>query len=91
MESKTSILVIYTGGTIGMIKDPETGALHPINMDLLYQSIPVLKNFNYKIDSYCFNPLIDSSNMNPNFWIKLAEIIEEKYESYDGFCSIAWH
>jgi len=85
MESKTSILVIYTGGTIGMIKDPETGALHPINMDLLYQSIPVLKNFNYKIDSYSFDPLIDSSNMNPDFWIKLARIIEEKYESYDGF------
>ena len=85
MESKTSILVIYTGGTIGMIKDPETGALHPINMDLLYQSIPVLKNFNYKIDSYSFDPLIDSSNMNPDFWIKLAGIIEEKYENYDGF------
>lgn len=85
MESKASILVIYTGGTIGMIKDAETGALHPINMDLLYQSIPVLRNFNYNIDSYCFGPLIDSSNMNPDFWIKLAGIIEEKYESYDGF------
>jgi len=85
MEGKTSILVIYTGGTIGMIKDPVTGALHPINMDLLYQSIPVLKNFNYKIDSYSFEPLIDSSNMNPDFWIKLAGVIEENYESYDGF------
>ncbi|MFZ4402351.1 MAG: asparaginase, partial [Bacteroidales bacterium] len=85
MESKTSILVIYTGGTIGMIKDPDTGALHPINMDLLYQSIPVLKNFNYKIDSYSFEPLIDSSNMNPDFWVKLAGVIEENYESYDGF------
>ncbi len=85
MESKASILVIYTGGTIGMIKDAETGALHPINMELLYQSIPVLRNFNYNIDSYCFDPLIDSSNMNPDFWIKLAGIIEEKYESYDGF------
>ncbi len=85
MESNTSILVIYTGGTIGMIKDPISGALHPMNMDLLYQSIPVLKNFNYKIDSYSFDPLIDSSNMNPDFWIKLAGVIEEKYESYDGF------
>ena len=85
MESKASILVIYTGGTIGMIKDPITGALHPMNMELLYQSIPVLKNFNYQIDSYSFSPLIDSSNMNPSFWIKLAEVIEEYYENYDGF------
>ncbi len=85
MEIKTSILVIYTGGTIGMIKDPKSGALHPMNIDLLYQSIPVLKNFNYQIDSFSFNPLIDSSNMNPEFWIKLAKIIEQNYESYDGF------
>jgi L-asparaginase len=85
METKASILVIYTGGTIGMIKDAITGALHPINMDLLYQSIPVLRNFNYNIDSYSFNPLIDSSNMNPDFWVKLANVIEENYENYDGF------
>lgn len=85
MESKPSVLVIYTGGTIGMIKDPLTGALHTINMDLLYQSIPVLKNFNYQIDSYSFDPLIDSSNMNPDFWIQLAKIIEDNYENYDGF------
>ena len=85
MAIKATILVIYTGGTIGMIKDPITGALHPINMDLLYQSIPVLKNFNYKIDSFSFDPLIDSSNMKPDFWIKLAKIIEENYENYDGF------
>lgn len=85
MNIKASILVIYTGGTIGMIKDPISGALHPINMDLLYKSIPVLKNFNYQIDSYSFDPLIDSSNMKPDFWIKLAKIIEENYENYDGF------
>ena len=85
MKFRSSILVIYTGGTIGMIKDPDTGALHPINMDLLYQSIPVLKNFNYHIDSFSFDPLIDSSNMNPSFWIRLAEVIDENYETYDGF------
>lgn len=85
MNSKASILVVYTGGTIGMVQDPVSGALHPINMDLLYQSIPVLKNFNYKIDTYSFDPLLDSSNMKPDFWIKLARIIEENYELYDGF------
>lgn len=85
MGNQTAILVIYTGGTIGMIKDRETGALHPINTDLLYQSIPILKNFNCKIDYFSFVPLIDSSNVKPEFWIKLAKVIEENYELYDGF------
>lgn len=83
MES--NILVIYTGGTIGMIQNPATGALTPFNFDALYSHIPVLQNFNCKIDSYCFEPLIDSSNMNPGFWVKLAGVIEENYEKYDGF------
>ncbi|PKP49670.1 MAG: L-asparaginase 1 [Bacteroidetes bacterium HGW-Bacteroidetes-11] len=83
MES--NILVIYTGGTIGMIKDPVTGALAPFNFDALYNHIPVLQNFNCRIDSYCFDPLIDSSNMNPEFWVRLARVIEENYEKYDGF------
>jgi len=85
MGIKSTILVIYTGGTIGMIKDRDTGALHPINMDLLYQSIPILKNFNCKIDYITFDPLIDSSNVKPEFWVKLARAIEDNYELYDGF------
>lgn len=80
-----TILVIYTGGTIGMMKDPETGALTPFNFDSLYKHIPILENVNCRINSYSFNPLIDSSNMKPAFWIKLAGIIEENYDKYDGF------
>lgn len=68
-----------------MIQDPKTGALTPFNFDALYNHIPILANFNYQINSFCFDPLIDSSNMNPAFWIKLAETIEENYEKYDGF------
>lgn len=79
------ILVIYTGGTIGMIRDAETGALTPFNFDALYKHIPILENFNCRINNYSFDPLIDSSNMKPAFWIKLAQIIEENYEKYDGF------
>jgi L-asparaginase len=82
---ETNILVIYTGGTIGMIQDPKTGALAPFNFDALYNHIPILANFNYQIVSFCFDPLIDSSNMNPAFWIKLAETIQANYEKYDGF------
>lgn len=80
-----NILVIYTGGTIGMIQDPETGALAPFNFDALYNHIPVLQDFKCHIDTYCFDPLIDSSNMNPAFWIALAGVIEENYENYEGF------
>ena len=83
--SKTSILVIYTGGTIGMIKDPETGVLKPFNFDNIYQQIPTLKLLDYHIGNFCFDPVIDSSNMNPGFWAAIAGVIEKNYESYDGF------
>lgn len=85
MEDKTFILVIYTGGTIGMIKDPQSGALRPFNFDHIYEQMPILKSFQYQIDFVSFDPLIDSSNMKPSFWIRLAEMIGTHYEQYDGF------
>lgn len=85
MEDRTSILVIYTGGTIGMIKDPQSGALKPFNFDNIYDQMPILKSFQYQIDFLSFDPLIDSSNMKPSFWIRLAELIGSNYERYDGF------
>ena len=85
MIGQTSILVIYTGGTIGMVQDPKTMTLRPLTFEILYKYLPVLENFNYRIDFYTFKPLLDSSNMNPSFWIHLAEVIGEKYEDYDGF------
>lgn len=68
-----------------MMKNEITGVLEPFDFDNLYKHIPVLRNYPVQIDFYSFNPLIDSSDMTPDFWIKLANIIEEKYESYDGF------
>ena len=85
MESQTSILVIYTGGTIGMIKDNETGVLKPFDFVNLYKVMPVLENFKFRIQSLSMTPLIDSSNMNPTFWVRLATLIGENYEEYDGF------
>ena len=85
MTSRTSILIIYTGGTIGMVVDNKTGALKPFNFDNLKNQIPALKLFNLDIDSYCFEPVMDSSNMNPALWGKLTDVIKESYESYDGF------
>lgn len=85
MEEKVSLLVIYTGGTIGMTKDPVSHALVPFNFDNIYEMMPVLKSFDFRIDFHSFETLIDSSNMKPSFWISLAHIIETNYELYDGF------
>lgn len=82
---KPSILVLYTGGTIGMMKDPKTGSLVPFDFGNIYEHMPILRNLDYVIDFYSFKNLIDSSNMTPEFWIELAEKIEENYEKYDGF------
>lgn len=85
METKTSILVIYTGGTIGMMAHPETGALSPLNFNEITRYLPELKRFDFKIDSISFTPPLDSSDIGPDIWIKLANLIEEKYTAYDGF------
>ena len=80
-----SVLLIYTGGTIGMLENPETGALENFNFDHLLKHVPELKRFNYRISSYQFDPPIDSSDMEPAFWAKLVEIINYNYDSFDGF------
>lgn len=85
MVEPTSLLLIYTGGTIGMIMDPETGTLKPFNFNHIDKQIPELKRFRYKLDFHCFDPVLDSSNMDPAVWVKIVSIIEENYEKYDGF------
>ena len=84
-KDKADILIIYTGGTIGMIQDTESGALKPFCFDHILEELPELNKFGYNIASYAFNPPIDSSNVNPEAWIKIAEIIETGYSEYDGF------
>jgi L-asparaginase len=81
----TSILLIYTGGTIGMKIDPQTQALAPFDFSHILEEVPELMKFGYKLDSYSFNPAIDSSDANIPFWRELAGIIEDNYEKYDGF------
>lgn len=82
---RPSVLLIYTGGTIGMIQNPETGALESFNFDNLLRHVPELKRFNYRISSYQFEPPIDSSDMEPKAWTKLAKIINYNYDYFDGF------
>ncbi|MEP6261575.1 MAG: asparaginase [Gillisia sp.] len=85
MKTKSNILLIYTGGTIGMIKDFETGALKAFNFSELLHNIPELKLLEHHIDTISFKEPVDSSNMNPSHWIQIATIIEERFENYDGF------
>ncbi len=85
MNSKSSILLIYTGGTIGMTKDPISGALRPFNFEKILEQMPVLQGFGYEIDTVEFSPLIDSSNVNTEIWVKLIRIIKQNYGKYDGF------
>ena len=85
MQTKSKILLIYTGGTIGMMKDFESGALKAFNFSKLLQRIPELKQLDCDIETLSFEIPIDSSNMSPENWVKLATIIEENYTSFNGF------
>lgn len=83
--SKPRILLIYTGGTIGMVKDSKNGALKAFNFDNLLRRIPEIKLLDCLIDTISFDTPIDSSNVIPENWVEMAEIIENHYNEYDGF------
>lgn len=85
MNRNTSILIIYTGGTIGMMQEPETGVLVPFNFEQISQQVPELKMFGYTLSTIAFDKPIDSSNIDPEIWVKLAMIITDNYAKHDGF------
>ena len=86
MENRDpNILLIYTGGTIGMIKNPITGALKSFDFNNLLKHIPELNLLTCNIETTSFEDPIDSSNMHPKYWVQLAEIIEANYDAFDGF------
>ncbi|MGB0887679.1 MAG: asparaginase [Vicingaceae bacterium] len=80
-----SILIIYTGGTIGMVRDEKSGALKAFNFDSLINEIPEIKKLKCKIEAKSFNEPIDSSNMQPSDWLTIAQIIFDNYSNHDGF------
>jgi len=84
-QERSSILLIYTGGTIGMKEDPVEQTLKPFDFSQILAEVPELGKFAYKIDSYTFTPLIDSSDVEPALWISIAGLIEDRYHEYDGF------
>jgi L-asparaginase len=81
----SQILIIYTGGTIGMMSDPITKVLKPINFEQIMDNVPELEKLNCKIQVHSFDEIIDSSNMNPAIWSELAGLIESNYDAVDGF------
>lgn len=83
--NKASILLIYTGGTIGMKEDPILQALTPFDFSQILDEVPELGKFAYRIDTHTFDPLIDSSDVEPSHWVALVNLINEKYDDYDGF------
>jgi L-asparaginase len=82
---KRSILIIYTGGTIGMVHNPVTGTLQPFDFDQISEKIPELRKFGFDLDAISFNPPMDSSDIGPDTWVNIASIIYERYSNYDGF------
>jgi L-asparaginase len=79
------VLLIYTGGTIGMMEDPSSHTLRPFDFNHLTSQVPEIRKFNIQLDTLSFEKPIDSSDMNPSIWIKLASMIGEHYDSYNGF------
>ena len=85
MDTRTSVLIIYTGGTIGMVENPESGILEPFNFDHLLDNVPESKQLGFSISTIQFNPPIDSSEIDPNCWCRLVRIIADNYDLFDGF------
>jgi len=84
-EKQASILIIYTGGTIGMIHDVATGSYKPFDFEQILENVPALQQFGFSLSTISFEPPIDSSDISPETWIKLAKILKENYEKHDGF------
>lgn len=85
MEKQSAVLLIFTGGTISMSEDPKTGALRPIDFERLQELLPELSQIGIRVESIPFLPLIDSSDVHPVTWEKMALCIAENYAKFDGF------
>lgn len=83
--AKSSVLLIYTGGTIGMKEDMMDRTLKPFDFSGIVDEVPELRKFALRIDSFTFDPLIDSSDVEPALWQSLAQLIHDRYDDYDGF------
>ncbi len=85
VNKKSAILIIYTGGTIGMVQKDSNGGLVPVKFDQIVEEVPELNRLGYKLSVVTFNPPIDSSNMTISTWVKIANTIKCNYRFFDGF------
>jgi len=85
MGGERTILIIYTGGTIGSVHDPMTGSLVPIDFSQITSHVPELNRAGISMDAVSFDPPIDSSNVNPSHWRKIAKVIFDYHDKYNGF------
>ena len=85
MNRTNKVLLIYTGGTIGMGHNRRTGALEPLDFGHLVDNVPEFKLIPTEVDTYQFDPPIDSSDMTPLRWKQLVRIVSDRYDDYDGF------
>lgn len=85
IDRNANVLLIYTGGTIGMVENAETGALEPFEFSHLYSKMPEIKRLKFNVETYLFDPPIDSSDMLPSIWQHIAHVIEDRYNDFDGF------
>lgn len=85
IDYNANILLIYTGGTIGMVENNQTGALEVFDFSHLTSHMPELQRFRFRIETIVFDPAIDSSDVSPAHWKKLVKIIEQNYVDHDGF------
>ena len=79
-----SILIIYTGGTIGSVQTA-TGGLAPLDFSEIHRHVPELVQDHLTIEAVSFEPPIDSSNMGVTHWVELARMIHSRYDEFDGF------
>ena len=85
IDKNTKVLIIYTGGTIGMVENADNGILEPFDFAHLRSQIPEIQKLKFTVEYFVFQPIIDSSNITPEHWMKLVSILEDNYQSYDGF------
>ncbi len=82
---RAKVLIIMTGGTISMVQDPQTGSLRPASLDTFKHFVPEFSQAPFGVELLAFNPMIDSSDVHPSDWVKMAQTIEQHYDEYDGF------
>ena len=85
IDRNAKVLLIYTGGTIGMVENVETGALEPFNFSHLRSNMSEIKRLNFSVKTHLFDPPIDSSDVSPSIWQQITHVVEDQYDKYDGF------